>query len=67
MNKGDWVVHEDGRVGRITLREYHDNIAKGYHLVDFQDNTFARLTHEHYLKPLDPAVADILTAVKQGE
>jgi hypothetical protein len=67
MNKGDWVIHEDGRVGRITLHEYHNTSSKGYHLVDFQDNTFARLTHEHYLKPFDPAVADILTAVKQGE
>lgn len=67
FKKGDWVIHEDGRIGRITLTDYLENNARGYHLVDFQDNTFARLTHEHYLKPFDPAVSDILTAVNINE
>ena len=67
MKKGDWVIHDDGRLGQITLTEFHDQIARGYHLVDFQDNTFARLTHEHYLTVVDKPVADILTAVNTQE
>jgi hypothetical protein len=62
MNKGDWVIYND-RIGRITLTNFN----AGYHLVDFQDNTFARLIPKNYLTPFDPAVSDILTAVKQGE
>jgi hypothetical protein len=59
MKKGDWVIHVDGRVGQITLADY----MAMYSLVDFKDNTFARMTNHNYLKPVEPAVADILTAV----
>ena len=59
MKRGDWVVHEDGRMGQITLLDYMPM----YSLVDFQDHTFARMTNHNYLKPVDPAVSDILTAV----
>jgi hypothetical protein len=61
MKVNDWVVHEDGRVGRITLTHYMD---RGYHLVDYQDNTFARMTHHKLIRVFDPAVADVLNAVK---
>lgn len=64
MKAGDWVITESGRIGQITLLNFN---AKGYHLVDYQDNTFARVTHEHYIKPFDPAVSDILTAVNINE
>ncbi len=63
MKKGDWVIHVDGRVGQVTITNFNARC----HLVDYQDNTFARLTHNQYLKPVAPPVADILTAVKQGE
>lgn len=63
MKRGDWVVHEDGRLGRITMTDFR----VGYHLVDFLDNTFARATYHLYLKPFDPAVSDILTAVNTNE
>jgi hypothetical protein len=64
MKVGDWVVHEDGRIGQITLLHSMD---RGYHLVDYQDNTFARATHHSHLTVFDPAVSDILTAVNTNE
>ena len=62
MKVGDWVIHEDGRIGYITLL----NFSPSYHLVMY-DKTFARNTHYMYLTVLDPAVADILTAVNTNE
>lgn len=68
MNKGDWVMDTNGRLGQITLREFYpDSSNKGYHLVDFKDKSFARLIHEQYLTPFDPAVSDILNAVNNLE
>jgi hypothetical protein len=64
MKKGDWVLHKgDGRIGRVTIADY----MAMYSLVDFQDNTFARMINHNYLKPVAPPVADILTAVQQHE
>ena len=63
MKVGDWVVHEDGRIGEITITNYTD---RGYHLVDYKDNTFARMTHHSQLTVFDPAVSDILTAVNES-
>ena len=62
MNKGDWVVHQDGKVGQITILDFN----RCYHLVMY-DNSFARMTHAHYLTVVEPPVADILNAVKQHE
>jgi len=62
MNKGDWVVHEDGRVGQITILDFNSC----YHLVMY-DNSFARMTLAHYLTVVAPAVADILNAVNTNE
>lgn len=62
MKVGDWVAHEDGRVGYVTLLNHF----KGFHLVMF-DDTFARATPHVYLTVIDPAVVDILTAVKTNE
>ena len=62
MKVGDYVLVGGDWVGRITQLAFHPM----YHLVDFQDNTFARLIHQHYLTVLDPAVSDILTAVNQS-
>ena len=60
MNKGDWVMYIcDGRIGRLTIVDYMPM----YSLVDYGDNTFSRVVHHQYLKPVHPAVADILTAV----
>jgi hypothetical protein len=64
MKKGDWVLHKgDGRIGRITLADY----MAMYSLVDFQDNTFARMTNHNYLTVVAPPVADILNAVNTNE
>ena len=64
MKKGDWVIHRgSGQLGRITVRDFNS----GYHLVDYQDNTFARLTYNQDLKPVAPPVADILNAVNNLE
>ena len=60
MKKGDWVIHVDGRVGVITITNFN----AGYHLVDFEGEPFASCTNHNYLKPVEPAVADILNAVK---
>jgi len=62
MKVGDWVVHEDGRVGKITVMHFD----VGFHLVMY-DNTFARNTHQKFLTVLEPAVGDILTAVQHNE
>jgi len=64
MKKGDWVIHKgSGKLGRITVTNFNH----GYHLVDYQDNTFARLTFNQYLKPVAKPVSDILTAVNTQE
>lgn len=63
MKVGDWVAHEDGRIGYVTLLNSMD---RGYHLVMY-DDTFARATHHSYLTVFDPAVSDILNAVKTNE
>jgi hypothetical protein len=62
MKVGDWVVHEDGRVGQITLLDFN----RCYHLVMY-DNTFARMTDPKHLTVVAPPVADILTAVNTNE
>jgi len=62
MKVGDWVVHEDGRVGQITLLDFN----RCYHLVMY-DNTFARMTDPKHLTVAAPPVADILTAVNTNE
>ena len=62
MKQGDWVIHEDGRAGYITVLDY----VKDFHLVMF-DDSFARMTHKHYLTVVDKPVADILTAVNTQE
>ena len=62
MKRGDWVVHEDGRMGQITLLDFN----RCYHLVMY-DNSFARMTHPHYLTVVEPPVADILNAVNNLE
>jgi hypothetical protein len=68
MKVGDWVAHEDGRVGVITLMDFNAfGGGRRYHLVDFQDNTFAKMTHDQCLTVLEPVVADILTAVNTNE
>lgn len=59
MKNGDWVVHADGRIGQVTIADY----MAMYSLVDFKDNTFARMINHNYLTPVAPPVADILTAV----
>ena len=64
MKKGDWVIDKDGRLGQITLLEFNK---RGYHLVDFQDHTFARMTNHNYLTVVAPPVADILNAVNTNE
>ena len=68
MKVGDWVVHEDGRVGQITLMDFNAlGGGRRYHLVDYQDNTFARATHETTITVLEKPVSDILTAVNTNE
>jgi hypothetical protein len=58
MKVGDWVLHDDGRVGRITALDF----TPSYHLVMY-DETFARMTPAQYLTVLEKPVSDILTAV----
>jgi hypothetical protein len=67
MKQGDWVIVEaledfsnSGGVGEITVIDYIDN---GWHLVDFQDNTFAKLIHKDRMTLLNPAVSDILNSI----
>jgi len=62
MKVNDWVIHEDGRVGIISLLDFD----KGRHLVMY-DDTFARLTDAKYLTVVEKPVADILSAFKHNE
>ena len=67
LKTGDWVVHEDGRVGKIIVEDYTREGGKfRFHLVRF-DNTFARMTHESYLTKIDPALYPILSDSTKGE
>ena len=59
MKVNDWVIHEDGRVGYITVTDF----TPSYHLVMY-DNTFARMTHAQYLTVVEKPVADISTTSK---
>jgi hypothetical protein len=73
MKKGDWVevdsldvldeVIDRGGVGQITMLNY----VAGYHLVNYQDGTFARLVHKGRMALLKPAVSDILNATYNKE
>jgi uncharacterized protein YbgA (DUF1722 family) len=61
MKVGDYVLVKDEGVGKITLVAFHPK----YHLVWLLESSqkFAVLRHEERMTLLDPAVADILTAV----
>lgn len=62
MKVNDWVIHEDGRVGIISLLNFNE----GRHLVLY-DDSFARMTDPKYLTVVEKPVADILTAVNTHE
>jgi hypothetical protein len=65
MKVGDYVLVGGDWAGRITQLAFHPRV----HLIWRLDNTssMALLRHESVLTPLDPAVADILTAVNTNE
>jgi hypothetical protein len=64
MKVGDWVLADGERIGQITVL---NSMGEGYHLVDFQDNTFARAVHQRRLTPINKEVADVFIKSNQKE
>jgi|GEM_PF-6288518 len=66
MNKGDWVL-TNGEIGQITMIDYINDGTGRWHLVEVSSLPFASLRSESGMSRIKKPVADILTAVKQGE
>lgn len=66
MKVGDWVL-TDGEIGQITLLDYFKTRTSRWHLVDVPSLGFASLRSESGMSRIEPAVSDILNAVKTNK
>ena len=63
MRVGDYVMTEDGEMGRIV----DDSSKFGWFYVSLPSQCFSSIRSRSSLTLIDPAVADILTAVNLNE
>ena len=61
---GDWVLIDDGRVGRILITDYMRDGGK-FPLVQVFDGSINTIRHKDCLTPIDPAFSNLLTDVNK--
>jgi hypothetical protein len=64
LNKGDWVLIDDGRVGKILIEDYMGD-GGWFPLVQVFDGTINTIRHRDCLTPIDPAFNNLLTDVNK--